>query len=117
VTGTGTITDDDRLPTALTLKFFATKTKVGAKGLLESATADAKVTVTLAKKKNGAWVQVGSPRTVTVTKLGDRDHDGKPDAQYKASFKRPRRGTYKVTVTFAGNTTLAPSAKTATFKL
>jgi hypothetical protein len=117
VTGTGTITDDDRLPTALTLKVIATKTKVGAQGLLESTTADAQVTVTLAKKKSGSWVQVGSPRTVTVTKLGDRDNDGKADAQYRASFKRPRRGTYKLTVTFAGTTVLSPASKTATFKL
>jgi hypothetical protein len=116
-TGTGTITDDDRWPTALTLKVFTTKTKVGAKGVLETATADAQVTVKLYKRKGGAWVAVGSPRTVSVTQLGDRDHDGKADAAYKASFKRPTKGTYKLTATFAGNATLSPSTTAATHKL
>jgi hypothetical protein len=115
--GTGTITDDDRGDTALTLKVIATRAKVGAKGLLERATADASVTVTLFKRKHKVWVQVGTPRTVTVTKLGDRDGDGKPDATYRATAKRPAKGSYKLTAAFAGNATLLPSAKSATFKL
>ena len=115
-TGTGTITDDDRTPTTLTLKVIATKTKVGAKGVLESATADAQVKVTLSKRKAGLWVQKAT-KTVTVTKLGDRDKDGKPDAAYKGTFTRPTRGSYKITASFAGNTTLLASTKSATFKL
>jgi chitinase len=114
--GTGTIVDDDRTPTAVTVKVIATRTKAGAKGILESATADAQVTVTLLKKKHTVWVQLAA-RTVTVTKLGDRDHDGKPDAAYRATFKRPAKGTYKLTTTFGGNATLLACTKSATFKL
>ena len=115
-TATGTILDDDRLATTLSVKVIAAKTKVGAKGVLESATADAQVTITLLKWKSGAWVQLGS-RVVGVTKLGDRDADGKADAQYRGTFKRPTKGNYKLTISFAGNAVLFPCTKSATFKL
>jgi large repetitive protein len=115
-TATGTIVDDDRTASTVTLKVIATKRKVGGKGVLEPATADAKVTVTLYKKKHGSWVAIGT-KAVTVTKLGDRDHDGKLDAMYKSAFPRPKKGTYKVTATFAGSATLLSATKTATFKL
>ena len=115
-TGTGTIVDDDRTVSTITLKVIATNRKVGGKGVLEPATADAKVTVTLSKKRHTGWVAIGT-KAVTVTKLGDRDHDGKPDAMYKSAFPRPRSGTYKVTATFAGNATVLSSTKSATCKL
>jgi hypothetical protein len=100
----------------VTLKVIATKTKVGAQGVFETATADANVTVTLYKRKHKGWVQV-SAKTVAVTKLGDRDHDTKPDAAYKATFKRPTKGKYKLTSTFAGSATLLPCTKSAAFNL
>jgi hypothetical protein len=115
-TGTGTITDDDRTLTALTLKTKKARTKVSAKGVLEAAVANSQVAVSLLKKKSGHWVLV-TKKTVTVTALGDRDSDLIPDAAYATSFKRPRRGTYRVTASFLGSLDLLPSTKTATFKI
>jgi len=114
--GTGTINDDDRAPTALTLKLTKTRTKIGAKGTLESAAADSQVAVSLYKRKGGKWVKVVT-RTVAVRKLGDRDGDGAPDAAYRAAFPRPAKGSYQLRVSYAGSTTLMPSTKNLSFKL
>ncbi len=114
---TATITNDDKAFTALTVTVTKTTKKVGAKGLLERATADAKVAVTLSHKVHGRWVTVAT-KTVGVRSLGDRDADGTPDASYRAAFARPKRGTYRLRAHFAGNASLLPSSsKAVSFKL
>ena len=112
---TGTITNDDKAVTTLTLKVTKTAKKLGGKGVLERATADATVTVTLYHKRHGHWTKLAA-KTVGVRSLGDRDGDGIPDATYRAAFPRPRRGAYRMRARFAGNATLLPSAsKTISF--
>ena len=57
-------------------------------------------------------------KTVRVTNIGDRDHDGKPDGSYKATFLRPHpRGTYKVVVRFKGTATFKPCTRARIFPL
>ena len=112
---TGTITNDDKAVTTLTLKVTKTAKKLGGKGVLERATADATVTVTLYHKHHGHWTKLAA-KTVGVRSLGDRDGDGVPDATYRTAFPRPRRGAYRMRARFAGNATLLPSAsKTISF--
>ena len=112
---TGTITNDDKAVTTLTLKVTKTAKKLGGKGVLERATADATVTVTLYHKHHGHWTKLAA-KTVGVRSLGDRDGDGVPDATYRAAFPRPRRGAYRMRARFAGNAALLPSAsKTISF--
>jgi len=115
-TGTGTITDDDRAPTVLTLKLAKTRTKISAKGILESAAADSHIIVSLYKRKGAKWVKT-TTRTIAVRKLADRDGDGAPDASYRAAFPRPAKGSYQLRVSYAGSTTLMPSTKNLSFKL
>ena len=114
-TGVGTITDDDRSPTSFTLKVTKTRTKVGAKGVFETATSGATVSVSLYRRKGAKWVKL-STRAVAVSKLGDRDADGRADGLYRAAFPRPAKGTYQLRASFAGSPTLLPSRKSATFK-
>jgi hypothetical protein len=114
-TGIGTITDDDRTPTSLTLKVTKTRAKVGAKGVLEIATSGATVSVSLYRRKGSKWTKL-STRTVKVGRLGDRDADGRADGLYRTAFPRPAKGTYQLRASFAGSATLLPSLKSATFK-
>ncbi len=109
---TGTITNDDKAVTTLTIKVSKTRTKVSAAGVLERATADATVKVTIYRRHKRHWITLAT-KTVRVTKLGDRDNDGIPDASYKATFPRPKRGRYRLRATFAGNATLLPSISKA----
>jgi predicted secreted protein len=116
-TATGTITNDDKQASTLTLKATKTRAKVGARGLLEPATTGNTVKVTLARSRNGHWVTVAS-KTITVRKLADRDVDSLTDAKYGTSFARPsRHGRYRFSVAFAGDTDTKPNTKTVTFKL
>jgi hypothetical protein len=99
---TGTITDDDKTPTALTLKAKKTTKAVKAVGVIEAASTGMKVKVTLFKKQGGKYVKVLA-KTVTVKTLGDRDADGMPDAAFGASFKRPKKGTYRFVAKYGGS--------------
>ncbi len=118
VTGTavGTITNDDKAPTALTLKLAKAPTAIKAKGLIEAATGGMKIKVSLLRKVGRKYVVV-STKTVGAKGLLDRNHDGILDAAYIASFKRPARGAYRFVARYCGNTTYAPSKRTLSFKL
>jgi disulfide oxidoreductase YuzD len=101
----GRIMNDDKRPTAITLKVVRKPLKVIAKGLLEPAKLGNKVTATLLRKQNGRFVRIAA-KTVAVRYLQDRDGDGKKDGSYRASFNRPTKGgTYKVIVRFKGSPT------------
>ncbi|MGZ5344714.1 MAG: Calx-beta domain-containing protein, partial [Actinomycetota bacterium] len=99
---TGTITDDDKTSTALILKAKKTTKAVKAVGVIEAAATGMKVKVTLFKKQGGKYVKVLA-KTVTVSKLGDRDADGIADAAYAAAFKRPKKGAYRFVAKYAGS--------------
>ncbi|HEX3300802.1 MAG TPA: Calx-beta domain-containing protein, partial [Actinomycetota bacterium] len=114
---TGTITNDDKAVTTLTIGVAKTSRNVAPKGVLERATADASVTVTIYRRHNKHWVKLVS-KTVGVKALGDRDADGTPDAAYVVGFPRPKHGSYRFKATFAGNGSLLPCvSKTLTVKL
>jgi hypothetical protein len=98
----GTITNDDKAPTTLTLRVVRKPHAVVAKGLLEPATSGERVTVTLLRKQGGKFVKVAA-KTVPVRYLKDRDGDGKTDGSYTATFTRPKaKGSYKVVTRFKG---------------
>jgi subtilisin-like proprotein convertase family protein len=114
--GIGTITNDDKAPTALTMKLAKGKTTIQAKGVIELAVSGLKVKATLYKKKGAKYVRVTS-RSVSVTGLGDRDADGRADGAYLAKFTRPARGAYQLKVAYAGSTDLLPCLRSVKFKL
>ena len=115
-TATGTILNDDRIPTTLSTKLAKAPTAIKAKGLIEAATGGMKIKVSLLHKVGRKYVLVTS-KIVGAKGLLDRNHDGILDAAYVASFKRPARGTYRFVARYAGNTTYAPSKRTVSFKL
>ena len=101
----GTIKNDDKAPTAVTLKVRRMPRVVIARGLLEPARFGNKVVVKLFRKQNGRFVRIAA-KTVAVRYLMDRDDDGKRDGTYRASFTRPMKGgTYKMVTRFRGSTT------------
>jgi Calx-beta domain-containing protein len=115
-TATGTILNDDRIPTTLSTKLAKGTTAIKAKGAIEAATSGMKIKVSLLHKVGRKYVVVSS-KTVSAKGLLDRNKDGILDAAYVASFKRPARGTYRFVTRFAGNATYAPSKRTLSFKL
>ena len=117
VTGVGTIMNDDKQPTTLTIHRRLAPTFVIGKGLLEPATVGVRVRVAFFHRVRGHWVKIAA-KTVVVTGLRDRDHDGLLDARYVARFKRPStHGRYKLRARFAGSTTLRRSHRGMNFTI
>jgi hypothetical protein len=116
-TGVGTITNDDKQPTTLSIHRRLAPTSVIGKGLLEPATVGVRVRVALFHRVGGHWVKIAA-KTVVVTALRDRDHDGLLDARYVARFKRPStHGLYKLRARFAGSATLRRSHRGMNFTI
>jgi hypothetical protein len=114
--GLGTILDNDKAFTAMTLKLAKGKTTIQAKGVIEMAVSPMKVKVTLYRQKGKKYVRVAS-KTVSVGGLADRDNDGIPDGAYAAKFTRPGRGAYLFKAAYAGSTTLRSCLRSLKFKL
>lgn len=113
----GTIRNDDKAPTTVTLGIARKPRNVVARGVLEPAKAGLRVTATLYRSKSGRYVKVAA-KTVRVRYLRDRDGDGKKDGSYTATFLRPKaRGSYKVLVRFTGTATLKPCTRSRVFTL
>jgi hypothetical protein len=113
----GTITNDDKAPTSLTLQVVRKPRSVVAKGILEPATSGERVTVTLLRKQGGKFVKVAT-KTVSVRYLKDRDGDGKTDGSYVATFTRPKtKGSYKVLTRFKGTANYKPRSLAKIFTL
>jgi hypothetical protein len=116
-TGVGTIINDDKQPTRLTVHRRLAPASVIGKGLLEPATAGVRVRVALFHRVGRHWVKIAA-KTVVVTGLRDRDHDGLLDARYVARFKRPStHGRYKLRARFAGSATLRRSHRGMNFTI
>jgi hypothetical protein len=115
-TGMGTISDDDKTPTGLTLKAKKTTKAVKAVGTIESAALGMKIKVTLFKKQRAKYVRVLA-KTVTVKSVGDRDADGAPDAAFAATFKRPKKGAYRFAAKYAGSLQYLACGKKLNFRL
>ena len=87
------------------------------RGLLEPASAGFKVRVALFRFVGGKWHRLRA-KTVTVTALKDRDGDGKPDARYRATFRRPAgHGRFKLRARFVGTPTQLPAQRRRIFRL
>ncbi len=113
----GTIVNDDRKTTALTLRIVRKPHAVTAKGLLEPTTSGHRVTATLFRKHGTKFVKI-SAKTVSIRYIKDRDADGKKDGAYTATFVRPKaQGTYKVLVRFKGMATYKPCSHLQIFTL
>jgi large repetitive protein len=113
----GTILNDDKAPTAVTVGVVRKPRAVIAKGLLEPASSGERVTVTLFRKKGGKFVKV-SAKTVLVRYLKDRDGDGKTDGSYTATLVRPKaKGSYKIVTQFKGTANYKPCLRGKVFTL
>jgi len=113
----GTITNDDKSPTSLTLQVVRKPRAVLAKGILEPASSGEHVTLTLFRKQGGRFVKVAA-KTVPVRYLKDRDGDGKTDGSYTATFTRPKaKGSYKVLTRFKGTANYKPRSLGKIFTL
>ncbi len=116
-TAVGTIMNDDKQATRLTAHRRLAPTSVIGKGLLEPATVGMRVRVAFFHRVGGHWVKIAA-RTVLVTGIRDRNHDGKPDAHYAARFKRPvTHGRYKLRARFPGTATELPASRRVIFRL
>jgi hypothetical protein len=114
--GAGTILDDDRAPGSLTLKARATRTKVVAFGIAEPATSTTTVRVQLQRREGTRWKTVAKARA-RVSQLGDRDADAYPDGQYKASFRRPASGRYRVVAVLPATAEATGATRTVSLRL
>jgi hypothetical protein len=115
--GVGTITNDDKQPTRLTIHRRLAPISVIGRGLLEPATVGMRVRVAFFHRVGGHWVKIAA-KTVLVTGLRDRDHDGLLDARYVTRFKRPStHGHYKLRARFAGSATLRRSHRGMNFTI
>jgi hypothetical protein len=113
----GTITNDDKAPTAITLRTVKKARALMAKGVLEPAKSGDRVTATLLRKRNGRFVRI-TAKKVPVRSFRDRDRDGRTDGSYSVTFFRPKAGgTYKILLRFNGTKTNKPCTRAKVFKL
>jgi hypothetical protein len=113
----GTIENDDRIATSITLEVRKSTRTISAKGILEPTAGGHRVTITLLKKQGTKFVKA-TAKTVGIKGIKDRDGDGNDDGAYSASFTRPSAGgTYKVVAHFRGTGTYAPSSRSKRFRL
>jgi uncharacterized protein YunC (DUF1805 family) len=113
----GTILNDEKAPTAVTVGVVRKPRAVIAKGLLEPTGPGERVTVTLFRKKGGKFVKV-SAKTVLVRYLKDRDGDGKTDGSYTATLVRPKaKGSYKILTQFKGTSNYKSCLRAKVFTL
>ncbi len=111
----GTITNDDRAASKLSLKARKRPSRIRVNGLLTPAHGGKKVKVVLKKRRSGAWVKVGAKRVLLGSAI-DRNADGIRESGYRTKFRRPQ-GTKRcrVIVQFRGDVDHLPSSARRTF--
>jgi hypothetical protein len=107
---TGTILNDDKIPTAIKLRAVKGASVIKAKGTIQQAATGMRIKVCLLTKVGSRYRLVAS-KTVAVKGLKDRNGDGITDGAYLAAFARPARGAYRFVAKYAGSPTYAASAK------
>jgi Calx-beta domain len=116
-TARGTIVNDDKMRTTVTLRAVRKLRTVVAKGLLEPTKVGHRVTATLFRKHHGTFRKIAA-KTVKVRSFRDRDGDGKTDATYSATFLRPKTaGVYRIVVRFKGGATHRACTRAKIFRL
>jgi hypothetical protein len=114
-TAQGTILNDDKRATSITLKVVRKPRALTATGLLEPTRSGHRVTATLFREQGTKYVKIAA-KTISVRYFMDRDGDGKTDGSYAATFVRPKTaGTYKIVVRFKGATTYKPCGRAKVF--
>jgi hypothetical protein len=114
--GVGTIVDDDRTTTALTLKITKSRSSIRSKGSIEAAAGGMKISVALLQRQGSKYVKIAS-KTVTVSSIGDVNADGVPDASFGAGFKHLAKGSYELSARYRGDATYLPTSKRVKFRL
>jgi len=111
----GTITNDDRAASKLSLKARKRPSRIRINGLLTPAHGGKKVKVVLKKRRSGAWVKVGGKRVLLGSAI-DRNADGIRESGYRTKFRRPQRAKRcRVIVQFRGDVDHLPSRTHRTF--
>jgi len=114
-TGVGTITNDDRAASKLSLRARKRPSRIRVNGLLTPAHGGTKVKVVLKKRRSGAWVSVRTKRPLLGSGI-DRDADGIRESGYRTKFRRPARTKRcRVVVWFKGDVDHLPSRARRTF--
>jgi Calx-beta domain len=113
----GTIVNDDKMRTTLSLRAVRKPRTVMAKGLLEATKAGHRVTATLFRKQHGSFRKIAA-KTVKVRSFRDRDGDGKTDGTYTAKFLRSKTGgVFRIVVRFKGGVTHRACTRARVFRL
>jgi hypothetical protein len=111
----GTISNDDRAASKVTLQARKRPLRIRVKGLLTPAHGGTKVKVVLKKRRSGAWVSVRTKRVLLGSGI-DRNADGIRESAYQTKFRRPQRTKRcRVIVRFAGDADHRPSSARRTF--
>jgi hypothetical protein len=111
----GTISNDDRAASKLSLKARKRPSRIRISGLLTPAHGGKKVKVVLKKRRSGAWVKVGAKRVLLGSAI-DRNADGIRESGYRTKFRRPQRTKRcRVIVKFRGDVDHLPSHTRRTF--
>ncbi len=111
----GTITNDDRAASKLSLKARKRPSRIRINGLLTPAHGGKKVKVVLKKRRSGAWVKVSAKRVLLGSAI-DRNADGIRESGYRTKFRRPQRTKRcRVIAKFRGDVDHLPSHTRRTF--
>jgi hypothetical protein len=89
----GTITNDDKAPTTVTIRPVKRPRALLVKGLLEPATSGDRVTATLLRKRNARFVRIAAKRAL-VRSFRDRDGDGKTGRLVHGDVRPPEGGRH-----------------------
>jgi len=111
----GTITNEDRAASKLSLTARKRPHRIRVKGFLTPAHGGRKVKVVLKKRRSGAWVKVRTKRALLGSGI-DRNADGIRESGYATKFRRPQRTKRcRVIVRFRGDVDHLPSLSRRTF--
>ncbi len=100
-----TITVDEAEPTATSLSIRKTATRIKVSGRLQPAHPGDTITVTLYRKRNGAFKPLRSLSTVLTA-----------ESEFAARFRRRASGRCRIDASYAGDTDHAPSSARKTFR-
>ena len=111
---TGTIVNDDSKTTAI-VKVRAAKRLIAVHGRVSPARGRKHVIVRLFRRHNGAWVRIGTKRSLLAGST-DVNGDGFTDSRYATRFGRPKAGRCKILAAYPGDAKFAPSRAIRLFR-
>jgi hypothetical protein len=111
---TGTIVNDDTRTTAI-VKVRAAKRLIAVHGRVSPARGRKHVIVRLFRRHNGAWVRIGTKRSLLAGST-DVNGDSFTDSRYATRFGRPKAGRCKILAAYPGDAKFAPSRAIRLFR-